>query len=66
MARPRRHRRGSGQGAVFGLLVTLVACYKGYYASGGAKGVGQATTEAMVTSALGIFILDYFVGVLFH
>lgn len=54
------------KGAVFGLTVALVACYKGYHASGGAKGVGQATTEAMVTSALSIFILDYFVGVLLH
>jgi phospholipid/cholesterol/gamma-HCH transport system permease protein len=54
------------KGAVFGLFIALVACFKGYNASGGAKGVGQATTEAMVTSALGIFILDYFVGVLLH
>jgi phospholipid/cholesterol/gamma-HCH transport system permease protein len=54
------------KGAVFGLFVALVACYKGYNASGGAKGVGKATTEAMVASALGIFILDYFVGVILH
>lgn len=54
------------KGAVFGLFIALVACYKGFNASGGAKGVGQATTEAMVASALGIFILDYFVGVLLH
>ncbi len=52
--------------AVFGLYVALVACYKGYNASGGAKGVGAATTQAMVNSALGIFILDYFVGVILH
>jgi phospholipid/cholesterol/gamma-HCH transport system permease protein len=54
------------KGAVFGLFVMLVACYKGFSASGGAKGVGTATTQAMVTSAIGIFILDYFVGVLLH
>jgi phospholipid/cholesterol/gamma-HCH transport system permease protein len=54
------------KGAVFGLTVALVACYKGYNASGGAKGVGQATTEAMVSSALAIFILDYIVGVVLH
>lgn len=57
---------GMIKGAVFGLFVMLVACYKGFHASGGAKGVGQATTEAMVTSALGIFILDYLVGVILH
>ncbi|WP_224363084.1 MlaE family ABC transporter permease [Hyalangium versicolor] len=54
------------KGAIFGLSVTLVCCYKGFNASGGAKGVGQATTEAMVTSALSIFILDFFVGVMMH
>jgi phospholipid/cholesterol/gamma-HCH transport system permease protein len=54
------------KGAIFGLTVALICCYKGYNASGGAKGVGQATTEAMVASALSIFILDFFVGVLLH
>lgn len=54
------------KGAVFGLVVTLIACFKGFNAKGGAKGVGQATTEAMVASALSIFILDYFVGVILH
>ncbi len=57
---------GLVKGAVFGLFVALVACHKGYHASGGAKGVGAATTQAMVSSALGIFILDYFVGVILH
>ncbi len=57
---------GLVKGAVFGLTVTLTCCFKGFHASGGAKGVGQATTEAMVSSALGIFVLDYFVGVLLH
>jgi phospholipid/cholesterol/gamma-HCH transport system permease protein len=54
------------KGAVFGLVVSLISCHKGYHATGGAKGVGQATTEAMVASALSIFILDYFVGVILH
>jgi phospholipid/cholesterol/gamma-HCH transport system permease protein len=54
------------KGAVFGLVVALIGCFKGYHASGGAKGVGQATTEAMVASALSIFILDYVVGILLH
>ena len=57
---------GMLKGAVFGLSVSLIACFKGFNASGGAKGVGQATTEAMVSSALSIFILDYLIGILFH
>jgi phospholipid/cholesterol/gamma-HCH transport system permease protein len=52
--------------AVFGLAVTLIGCYKGYNATGGAKGVGQATTQAMVASALAIVVLDYVVGVALH
>ena len=63
---PGRSTEGLIKAAVFGLVVMLIACYKGFNASGGAKGVGQATTEAMVTSALSIFILDYLVGVLLH
>jgi phospholipid/cholesterol/gamma-HCH transport system permease protein len=47
------------KGAVFGTLVILIACYKGFNAHGGAKGVGRATTEAMVMSAMAIFIADY-------
>ncbi len=54
------------KGALFGLTVALICCYKGFNASGGAKGVGQATTEAMVASALSIFILDFIVGVVLH
>ncbi|MCP3142173.1 MlaE family ABC transporter permease [Pyxidicoccus xibeiensis] len=54
--------QGLVKGAVFGLSVVLICCYKGFNASGGAKGVGQATTEAMVASALSIFILDFILG----
>lgn len=54
------------KGAVFGLAIMAIACFKGFHAAGGAKGVGQATTQAMVQSALAIFILDYLVGVLLH
>lgn len=54
------------KGAVFGLSVVLICCFKGYNATGGAKGVGAATTQAMVSSALSIFILDFIVGILLH
>lgn len=54
------------KGAVFGLAVALVCCFKGYNATGGAKGVGAATTQAMVSSAMSIFVLDFIVGVLLH
>ncbi|MFN7133032.1 MAG: alanine racemase, partial [Myxococcales bacterium] len=50
--------------AAFGLIITVVACYKGFHASGGSRGVGRATTEAMVTTAVAIFVSDYFLGLL--
>ncbi len=44
----------------FGLILTLIGCYKGFHARGGAEGVGKATTEAVVLSAIAILVSDYF------
>jgi phospholipid/cholesterol/gamma-HCH transport system permease protein len=46
----------------FGVIVSWVCCYKGYYAEHGAEGVGRATTEAVVMSSILILIWDYFLG----
>jgi phospholipid/cholesterol/gamma-HCH transport system permease protein len=46
----------------FGLLVTWVCCYKGFYTGYGAEGVSRATTEAVVLSSVLILVWDYFVG----
>jgi phospholipid/cholesterol/gamma-HCH transport system permease protein len=46
--------------AVFGLILSLVGCYKGFNTRGGAEGVGRATTEAVVMSAITILIANYF------
>jgi phospholipid/cholesterol/gamma-HCH transport system permease protein len=58
---------GSGlvKAAVFGFIVALMGCYHGYNASGGARGVGRATTHAVVSSAILIFASDYFLTTLF-
>ena len=45
---------------VFGILIAIVSCYKGFNAEGGAEGVGQATTGAVVISSMLILISDYF------
>ncbi len=45
----------------FGFTVTLIACRHGFYAKGGAAGVGQATTSAVVQSAVSILVLDYLI-----
>lgn len=52
-------RQGLIKAAVFGLAVSLIACRNGFYAKGGAAGVGQATTSAVVQSAVTILALDY-------
>ena len=51
---------GLTKAAFFGLILSLVGCYKGLNASGGAEGVGKATTEAVVLAAVSILISDYF------
>ena len=45
--------------AIFGLIVSTICCKKGYYASGGARGVGEATAKAVVASIVAIFAADY-------
>jgi len=45
---------------IFGLILAWVSCYKGYFCERGAKGVGKATTEAVVLSSVLIFVWDYF------
>jgi len=44
---------------VFGLMIGLISCYKGYYCRAGAKGVGEAATEAFVASFLAIIISNF-------
>ncbi len=47
--------------AIFGVIIAVVGCYRGFGASGGAEGVGRATTGAVVIASVAILISDYFV-----
>lgn len=49
---------------VFGAVVGIIGCYKGFHTEGGAEGVGKATTGAVVVSCMLILILDYFLSAL--
>lgn len=49
----------------FGGVIALISCSCGYYASGGAKGVGLATTKAVVWSFVAIVILDMIFAIAF-
>jgi phospholipid/cholesterol/gamma-HCH transport system permease protein len=44
---------------VFGLAMSLTACYQGFNVRGGAKEVGRATTRAVVASSVSVLVLDY-------
>jgi len=44
----------------FGIIIVTVSCYKGFNTSGGAEGVGKATTSAVVVSSIAILVADYF------
>ena len=56
---------GLGKTVVFALLIGFIACYKGLTASGGADGVGRATTETVVAASLSVLISDFFLTKLF-
>lgn len=51
---------GLVKAAFFGLILSLIGCYKGFNTKGGAEGVGKATTEAVVLASIMILISDYF------
>jgi phospholipid/cholesterol/gamma-HCH transport system permease protein len=44
---------------LFGFVVSVICCKKGFHASGGARGVGEATAKAVVMSIVAIFAADY-------
>ena len=48
-----------GKSACFGAAIAVISCTCGYLAYGGAKGVGLATTKAVVWSFVAICIIDY-------
>jgi phospholipid/cholesterol/gamma-HCH transport system permease protein len=51
---------GLVKATVFGAIVAQVGCYVGFKTTGGARGIGQSTTRAVVMSFLMIIIADYF------
>lgn len=56
---------GLVKAAVFGVIVTVVGSYNGYYSKGGAKGVGSAATNAVVTASILILLFNYILTELF-
>jgi phospholipid/cholesterol/gamma-HCH transport system permease protein len=52
---------GEIKAACFGFLISAISSDKGFFASGGARGVGQATTRAVVHSAVACLIANYII-----
>jgi phospholipid/cholesterol/gamma-HCH transport system permease protein len=55
---------GLSKSLVFGLIVAIITTWRGYSATGGARGVGEGTTRAVVASSIAILIADYAATVL--
>lgn len=56
---------GFGKSFFFAYFITIVGCYNGLSARGGADGVGRATTDTVVLSSILILISDFFLTKIF-
>ena len=59
---PRHVLEGLEKAAIFGFILASVGCYKGFFAGGGARGVGKATTSSVVVSFVLILITNFFIS----
>src|SRR5262245_52803013 len=50
---------GTIKAVVFGAIIGWMGCYHGFRTEGGAEGVGQATTRAVVSSCVLVLVSDY-------
>jgi len=55
---------GLSKTVIFGAVLSLIACHRGFKGRAGAAGVGRAATEAFVYSFVAILILDFFLAML--
>ncbi len=53
---------GLSKSVVFGLMIGLISCYKGFHCKPGAEGVGRATTDSFVTCFMAIIISNLFLA----
>ena len=56
---------GMVKAGVFGFIISIMGCYHGYRSKGGAQGVGEATTNAVVSSSILILIFNYLITEIF-
>ena len=56
---------GVVKACVFGFIIAIMGCFYGYKSRGGAQGVGEATTNAVVSASILILIFNYIITELF-
>lgn len=59
---PQDFYQGLIKAVLFGFVVSLIACYKGFRTTNGAEGVGRSTTQAVVAGSVSVLILNYFLA----
>lgn len=57
---------GVGKAFFFAYFIAIIGCYNGLHASGGADGVGRATTNTVVQASILILVSDFFLTKLFY
>ena len=57
---------GIAKSFFFAYFITIVGCYNGLNTTGGADGVGRATTNTVVVAAILVLISDFFLTKLFY
>lgn len=57
---------GLFKAGVFGMLISLIACYEGFNVRGGAEGVGRATTSTVVKSIVALIASDCVFTTIFY
>ncbi len=63
---PKDYIIGATKAAVFGVTLSVAACFQGFNVRGGAKEVGLATTRAVVAGSVSVLVADYFLIDIFH
>lgn len=63
---PYDYVQGLSKSFVFGLAICLICCRNGLNTTGGAEGVGKATTEANVSSCIAILVLNFITSIILY
>lgn len=56
---------GIAKSAVFGVIIAVVGCFKGFNVGNGTEGVGRATTETVAIASVAVCLSDFFLTKLF-